>query len=319
MNSSTLRNLGIVLFALIAILIALELTDDDASVTSGAPLFADLRENINDIDTLTIEASGAESIVLSSDGERWVVPARDVFPADMATIRGVLIALADATVLEEKTSNPELYEQLGVGDPNADGSRGVRVTATGGSLSYAVIIGDAHQGSNRYVRIAEEAQSLLIDQNPELPDGIGGWLDDDLVDVDMTDVRSATIRHADGETIQVEKAAREDSGFDVPNIPEGRELSYPTVPNSIAGALSELSFEDVRDASDAEPITVVDVVTFDDVRYSVDVFQDDDATWVTLRGGSLDAHLTGRQFRITEFKANQLTRRWDDLLQAEEE
>ena len=319
MNKSTLRNLAIVLFALIAILIGFELSDDETSVAGGAALFADLRDDINGIDRITIESHGREAVVLLGSSDGWTVPARDDFPANMAKIRELLIALADATVLEEKTANPDLYDRLGVRGPAVEGSRGVRITAAGAGATYSLILGDANQGSNRYVRIAEQAQSLLIDRNPALPDEIGGWLDNELIDVDMSDVRSVTITHADGETIAVEKAAQEDSGFDVPNIPEGRELSYPTVANSVAGALNDLVFEDVRRAVAAEPDVVTEFTTFDEQDYSVDVFQEDDATWIALQGESLAGHLAGQQFRVADFKANQLTRRWDDLLKTVEE
>lgn len=321
MNTRILRNLGIVLFALLMILVALELGDDSAPAAGGSPLFAELKENINAIERIEIERAGEDTVVLENTGDGWSVPARDGFPADIAKIRALLIALADARVLEEKTADPARYGAIGVDDPDGGESRGVRITAAGGGHAYAVVIGDANQGSNRYVRIADQTQSLLVDQNPDLPDDAGGWLDTDLVDVGMTEIKAVTISHADGETIRIEKADAESSGFEVLDIPAGRELSYATVANSVAGALGALGFEDVRAAVDEAPSTVAEFTTFDEREFAVDVFagEEDGETWIAVRGDSLDAHLTGRQFRIESYKANQLTRRWEDLLKPEDE
>ena len=40
-------------------------------------------------------------------GEGWTVSERDNYPADDGKVRKLLIAIADAKVFEEKTSNPE--------------------------------------------------------------------------------------------------------------------------------------------------------------------------------------------------------------------
>ena len=69
------------------------------------------------------------------------------------------------------------------------------------------------------------------------------------------------------------------------------------------------------------PSTVAEFATFDEREFTVDVFagEENDETWIAIRSDSLDAHLTGRQFRIESYKANQLTRRWEDLLKSPEE
>lgn len=359
MNRSTLRNLGIVLFALVAILIGLELNERGTGTTAtGQPLFDDLRARINDIRELEVEAPGSEPVVIRSGEEGWVVGNRNDYPANVAKVREVLLALADARVLEQKTSNPERYEALGVRDPDVEGASGTRLTASGGGESFAVIIGNTAQGSNRYVRVAGEATSLLIDTNPVLPDDIGGWLDSELIDVDTATVREVAIEHADGETIRIAKDRQEDADFAVADLPDGRELSYPTAANSIGGALNDLGLEDVRPAGAAGAATTTTVETFDGLRVTVSVFDDDDeATWIAIdaaaaeaapvpdeetpddeaaaedgaddteteaeaevtpeqRAAQINARVAGREFRIPQYKATQLTRRWDDILAA---
>ena len=356
MNKSTLRNLAIVLFALVAILIALEMGDREADVSSGDLLFDDLKSRINDVTRVTVLRPGAEgatdAVTISNASGTWSVAEREDYPASVAKIRELLIALADARILEQKTSDPERYGQLGVRDPAEADSKGVKVTIVGADFMYAIIIGNAHQGANRYVRIAEEAQSVLIDQNPSLPADAGGWLRRDIVDIDAADVRAATIRYGDGETIRIVKDAPDDSDFRVPDLPDGRELSYPTVANSIGGALNDLQLDDVRRAGAADVATTTEFETFDGLYITLQTIQADDETWIALNAAVAETRLVpdeteadepagadaedqapepaaeaaainervlGWQYRIPEYKANQLTRRWDDILKAEDE
>lgn len=352
MNSSTLRNLGIVLFVLVAILVGLELADRPATVDTGQPLFAELRQRINDIDRVTIERAGTEPTVIARDDDAWSVGNRDGYPADVAKVREVLLALADARVLEQKTADPARYEALGVRDPEIGGSRGVRLTASGPGADFAVVIGDTGQGPNRYVRLAGEATSVLVDANPSLPDSVGGWLDSGIVDVPTSRIREASIVHADGESIRVYKSSAEEADFTVPGIPDGRELSYPSVANSIAGALADLDLEDVRRSDGAEPQGTASFATFDGLEITVDVHPDEDAAWIALTAAArapeaveaaaegdadeaaeappagpgvdpaaeatgINARVAGWQYRVPSFKANQLTRRWEDILEPE--
>ena len=313
MNERTVRNIGIVLFAVIAILIGIEFSSIDRDNTTGRALIPGLEADINAVDRLTISRDGEEQTI-ANDGSGWRVLSRD-YPADVAKLREVLLTFAHASVLEEKTSNPERYALLSVQDPG-EGSESIGVTIAGGDMNHSLIVGKQNQTSYRYVRIEGEATSLLIDRNPEIPEDATGWLDTELVDVATADVREVVISHADGEVLRVARPDAETMDFTATDIPEGRALSYPTVANSIGGALNDLRLEDVRTASGGEAVTTVGFTTFDDRAIDVSVFADGEARWVALAGDGIDAPLVGREFRIPEFRANQLTRRWEDILEA---
>ena len=173
-----------------------------------------------------------------------------------------------------------------------------------------------NQTSYRYVRIEGEATSLLIDRNPDLPEDPSGWLDTQLIDVATADVREVVITHADGEVLRVTRPDAETMDFMAADIPEGRDLSYPTVANSIGGALNGLELEDVRAASGVDAIASVGFSTFDDRNINVSVYAADEVRWIALTGDGVNESLAGREFRIAEFRANQLTRRWEDILEA---
>lgn len=330
MSKRNLKILAAISLALVLILFALQLDNND-SFTNERLLFADLRSDINDIDSLTVTRSGDDGVtVINKQQDSWVIASRENYPADIGKLRALMLALADAKIVESKTSNPELYDQLGLRDPEIEGSKGTRIELHGASREYDLVIGNTAQVGFRYARIAGDPQSWLIDQYPDIPDSAGEWLLRNIVDIKAADIRSATISHPDGEEIRIVKESAEASDFEVTNIPQGRELSYATVTNSITGVLSSLTLDDVRAATDmpAEAVTTT-FETFDGARVTVRTDKSDDENWIALRAtateegvasvAEINARVEGWQFRIPEYKANQLTRRWDDILKAESE
>ena len=326
MNSSTLKLLGIVVALLVVALLVVERRDEGGLAQSGELLFPDLKARLNDVTALRIERYDEEPVIINRDGETWRVAARDGFPADVGKIREVLLAVAEAETLEAKTANPDMHGRLGLHAPGVENSKGTLITASVGDTDYALIFGNLAQTSNRYARRADEDQTWLVNQNPDIPDSAGDWLVSDLVDIASTQVRSVTINHPDGETIHIEKAAEEDANFTVNDVPEGRELSYSTVGNGIAGALNDLDLDDVRRAVESDAAVTTVFETFDDMTVTVRTIKADGENWLSLEadGGpdtaaeSLNALASGWQFRVADYKANLFTRRWDDILAAEE-
>jgi len=408
MNSATLKWLAIATVTLLIVMIAVDRTDKSDTVSGGEYLVPGLKERINDITAIAVRGSGdTESVSITRDGDGWRVKEKDGYSADVGKLRAVLLALADARKLEQKTANPELFAQLGVAGPDAesgaesDGGSGTLIEISGGDLKYAVIIGNVAQSKNRYVRMADNNKGWLIDKNPDLPPNAAGWLAADLLDIDAARIRSVSIRHEDGETLRLEKASAEDSNYSVMDIPEGRELSYATVANGIAGVLKGLTLDDVRRVdpgeladrklddirrSDAAVLQSTSVfTTFDGLEISVRRYQDGDVAWISLTAGfmppavppaapaaageqsdeertseapvadeaaadtttdastdastheaapessdaergvtaeeeanSINARHAGWQYRVPDYKANLLARRWADILKADE-
>lgn len=253
-TSRNVKILAVVVLVLFGILFALNSGERTESPGGGDLLFPELKSRLNDINTVTItDAQGDITLRREADDDgsspagRWIAPDYGGYPVDTGSLRRLLLAIADARKLEQKTSDPGLYERLGVEDPRESGS-GALVTAEGDSAAIALILGDTAQREFRYARIPEQAPSWLISQNPVLPAERAGWLLPEIVDIDASRIESAVIRHADGEVIAIRKANADDVNFEVEDVPEGRELRYPSVANGIAAVLSNLTLEDVRRA-----------------------------------------------------------------------
>jgi hypothetical protein len=330
MNKSSLKILAAIALALVLILFAMQLDNNDLA-TDGGLLLPELKSEINQVSSVTVTRSGDDGeTIISKQDDSWVIASRENYPADVGKLRELLLALADAKIVESKTSNPELYGQLGLRDPEIEGSKGTRIELHGTSREYELIVGNVAQAGFRYVRIAGEPQSWLVDQNPDIPGSAGEWLLRNIIDIKVVEIRSATISHPDGEEIRIIKESAEASDFEVANIPEGRELSYATVTNSITGVLSALTLDDVRTATEmsAQAVTTT-FETFDGSRVTVRTEKSDDESWISLHATAIEedvetiadinARVEGWHFRIPEYKANQLTRRWEDILKAETE
>lgn len=303
MSARTIRFLAVAVVVLFAAvwLLNRERTGD---TTTDALLFPDLKERLDEVTAVRISDTDSELRVVR-EGDRWVVPGKDGYPADTAVLRDLLLGIAEARKIEQKTSDSELYDRLGVQDPEEEGASGVLVQSEGlDDADFALVLGDPVQRDYRYVRVPDESTSWLIDRNPDVPDEAAGWLYSEVADIASSRVQSVTILHGegqtDGQTIGIHKESEDDTNFTVEDIPEGRELSYPSVANSVAAALDNLTLEDVRRAGDeaAEGETATEddngvttattvFTTFDGLEVTVDSTTEDEATWITLSAAAL--------------------------------
>jgi hypothetical protein len=346
MTRKNVQVLAAIVVALVLTILVVETTDDPGSMSEGQPLLPGFSEQANEARHIRVLFPDSDSLAIRREADNWVISARDNYVADLGKLRQLVLALAEARIIEEKTSNPDLYEKLGVDDPEDDGS-GTKVSVSGEGFSYSVILGDAAKGDHRYARLADGQSSYLIDRDPDLSQEIGDWLHPDILDIDSNRVRNVSIQHEDGEKITIEKSAEELTDFTVLDIPEGRDLSYAAVGNGIAGVLSQLKLDDVRKASEDAPLTSVVFDTWDGLQIRATVSTDNEESWVAFTAeetqaesdtespedpdeqalsvdpdesaAEINTRLSGWQYRLPDHKKNLLVRRWEDILKSTDE
>jgi hypothetical protein len=288
------RNVLILLAALV-VLVALALVGQRSRTPAGdggALLVPSLEDALNDIERVTITKANNETVVtLERKPDGWVATNKNGYAADVGKLRQGLRALAEAKILERKTATPELYSHLGVEDVSADKAAGVAIALTAkGKELPTLILGNTEGSKYRYARRAGEAQSYLIDKNPEFPRGVGQWLDAQIIDVRGDRIAQVTITQPDGQVVRISKASKDAANFDVADVPKGRELLYPGVANVIGNSLRELNLEDVEPAAASPPArpTVVEFRTFDGLVVRAEGEKRGDASWISL-AASVDA------------------------------
>ena len=333
MTRKTVHALIAIIVGLVLLLFVMQRVDREEIVVSRDTLLPDLQAVADDLTKIRVARPGGdEGVTLHRKDGQWVVGARDDYPADLAKLKPLIIALAYARNVEEKTSNPDQYDRLGLNDPE-DGGKGTKVVLSAPNVSYSVILGNTAQRDSRYARVSDEATSYLIDRNPDLPDSVGDWLLPDIVDIPAGSVRRVVIAHADEETITIEKTDQEQTDFDIADVPEGRELSYATVGNGVAGAIAGLELDDVRARIEAPVSTTTSFETWDGIELVAEIVAgDDDSDWVSFTAriavtesaageqvAAINERVAGWQYQLPEFKKNLLTRRWDDVLKSQDD
>jgi hypothetical protein len=202
---------------------------------------------LNDVNQVSIvKADERTSVTLKRTDAGWQVGERDDYPADASKVRKLLIDLSELQTVEEKTSNPQHYAQLGVEDVKDPKATGVRVDVAGPKQPQSIIIGKTSGMQSTYVRVAGQPQSYLAKPQISVDGEPANWLDRNLMDVAAARIQEARVHPVSGAPYTVKRDTREQSDFTVPDLPKGRTLSSPTAANSASSALAGLTFDDVR-------------------------------------------------------------------------
>lgn len=343
--------------AVLAITLALvgqrvDRTGSAAGGSVGAALLPDLEAELNSVTEVEIVGAGGEPVATLRRGDDgWSVDELDGYPADIGKIRGALVALAEAKIIEEKTSNADFYDRLGVQPVERDDARGLKVRISTPEHEFPpIVLGDTAGANDRFARRSDESPSFLIDRDPELPTTAARWAVADIIDLPSSRVQRVEIAHADGERLAISKRTRDETSYTVESVPEGRELQYATIANVTGNALGNLRLEAVarREESAGTPAVTSEFWTFDGLVVSVTATLDgDDEPWVSFsarfdadqalsfatdtvaedvadaapsgesaeeEAAGISARLGQWRFRIPEYQYDQMTRRMEDFL-----
>ncbi len=253
MNARSLRVL-IGLTAVIVVLAVVFQNNREGKVqpkTDQSKLFPELMGSINDVATVRVKRQGSEC-TLKRSGESWGLAEKDSYPADVEPLRKALIAVADMTRVEPKTSDTARYAALGVQDPDAEGSTSTLLTLSDGSGKELaqLVVGKPHQGKtgtpgHLYVRRVDDPQSWLVKSDLQVPENCSDWLVKKILEVKRDRIRVVEVAHPDGEIVRVERPTPDSNDFTLANMPAGRELKYATVASAMSSTLEWLNLEDV--------------------------------------------------------------------------
>ncbi|MBM4221536.1 MAG: DUF4340 domain-containing protein [Gammaproteobacteria bacterium] len=306
-------------------------------------LFPELKAQLNEVSSIVVHGPGNQLIAtLKRSDARWIVAERN-YPADLGMIRANLLALAEARIVEEKTSTPELYDRLGVQNIALETARGIQLEIGGTRTPVRIIIGEAADGGSdmSYVRRAAEAQSWLVNGRFNPGRTTGEWLDRQLLDIPATRIQSVSISHPGLDTLRLTKAGPNDADFSIADLPAGREPSYPGVGNTLGTLLAGLQTDDVhgREALGDDPgkPVVARFRCFDGLIVEASAWRTQEGTRMSFlasidpaqaegqadapatdavraEAAAINARLGGWIYTLPGHKTEQFTRRLQDLL-----
>jgi hypothetical protein len=181
---NTRRLLGLLLATLVVVIGAVTLTNQrDARQESAAiALYPTLAKDLNGATNITITKGGTQPAVsLRGQADHWTVAQRDDYPADLGKLRKLLVALSDAKISEQKTSNPASYQAIGVDDPASIGAIGAEIKVTTLGASYSLIVGKP-MGDGNFVRRSGEVISYLVTPAISIDADPRSWIDPKLLE-----------------------------------------------------------------------------------------------------------------------------------------
>jgi hypothetical protein len=258
MNQKTLIGLVIAALAAIAIAIAVNRSNAPRTEASGGEsetyLVPALRDHVNDVDKVVVTGAGGKPVATMTRGTSgWSIAEKNGFAVDTGKLREFLLKLADAKLVEQKTSNKDKYATLGVEDVASADAKGAEVELGGLKQPVKLVVGNANPHGGTFVRRAGEAESWLASGSINLDKKVENWLRKDVADVAANRVASVTITRPDGKTVRIAKDAEGDANFRLADVPKGREPASEFTINGVAGTLAGLRFDDVVPAKDAAP------------------------------------------------------------------
>ena len=282
---------SLILIALAALLAAVaaiwvsSLRAPESASASPGPLAPGLSEVLDEVNQVRLVAAGDEILATLERGEDgWGLVEKHGYPIDLGKLRSLLSAFVSTQRVEGKTTVPGRYPQLGVEDVSNPDARGVRVDITTPQRTFSVIIGDNPvRGSGTYVRIADQAQSWLVDKSIAVERKPANWLVKQIIDVGANRVHAVSITPVAGPAFGLIRSdADADSDFALQGVPRGREVAANYEREALAGLLSGLTFEDVFAASEqaAPEQTRVALFSLDDGRrVRIESWQNDGRTY----------------------------------------
>jgi hypothetical protein len=265
--------------ALVAVALQVRKTDRVVDLQSYKLLSDEQLEVLAASQTITLQRGEQRVELVSKDG-RWLVANSDDFPVMQPRLAALLLALRGAQVQEEKTSNPEYHQRLGL---SADSEPPVlQVTLDTGDSKLGLLYGNS-VGQGQLLRLVDTDQVLLINRPLNISVNSHDWLDLQVSSIGLEQVAKATWQYADGETLALEKAEQGDYNFRLAGqaAAEGQERKL----NSTVLALANLRAQDVslRSAlSLPQPSLSMQLSTWAGSQLNASLYQIDNQYWLTI-------------------------------------
>ncbi|MEI9989300.1 MAG: DUF4340 domain-containing protein [Rhizomicrobium sp.] len=282
--------------------------------------------------------SGAFDVVLGPE-KGWVVRQRNDYPASIELVHRTLVGLGALRTIEPKTARPDWLHFLNLDTPPQGDGVLIAVSDDKGRPLGAVIagksedIGDATGATGLFVRRPGENQSWLARSVMDPRPAISDWLDKHVMDVDRASIREVDADPTDGPSFVVSRARPSDPDFTLADIPAGKAVSDPTVPDGVASAVVDFGFDDVRparelDFNDPAKASRLVTKTFDGLVVTVHVVQTGADYWAQVsaealapstqdaakEAAAINAHASGWAYKLPAFKGQLFMTTLDSLL-----
>jgi len=301
----------------------------------GGMLLPTLAGELNSVTALSVRrGSPTPTVTLRLQAGRWTVAERGDYPADVSKLRKLLLALSEAKIVEEKTSNPASFPIIGVDDPSVPGASGAEISVTAKDAKHTVIVGKPVGGGN-FARRGGENTSYSVEPAISFETEPKYWIDSKLLDVAPATIQIIQVKPAAGAayTVRREAAAAAASAagakaplkaasgatFTLEGVPPGRMAADAAALAPSPTAYGGLTVDDVAPASgiDFNNGTVLTLTLSDGNTITLTGAVVGDKHWIQVQSGKdtdLDAKTAGRAYEIAGYRYDAIFRPLEQLL-----
>ena len=244
------RFIVLLVAALVAITAALYLSTQRNVVREvhGLPLLPALASKLDSVTSLSVlKGSTTPSVTVHKQGEQWTVAERANYPADVAKLHKLLLALSDAKIREEKTSDPANYSIIGVEDPTKPGATGAQIELLAKDAKLDVIVGKPIDQGN-FVRRAGEKSSYIVEPGISFEAEPRFWIDTRLLNFSADKIQSIQFKPDTGSTYTVRRVSEP-----TPKPDDGKKAARNTAGAPAAAAAPAAAGAPAPAATPAEP------------------------------------------------------------------
>lgn len=248
---------------------------------SGALALPGFAARVELIDRVEVLGAGATTLVLiEKSGGTWRMPDRDGWPANQREVGSALFRLGQAKRIEAKTADPARHARLGVEDVAAPDANGTQLRLSGGEGEpVRITVGNNHPSlGGSYVRLGDEPQAWLLDEDIAPARSAPDWLDRRLLDVPMARIDAIRVTPADGRAFSL---ARVDDRFSIDGLSPSA-MANADAGNTTGGFTDQLALDDVAKDAGAVATQTALFEGFDGLRITVAAWRQDGGTWARL-------------------------------------
>ncbi len=300
---------------------------EQQAYNGGKLMFPDLAPKLQNAARIEIAHQGKITAIVKH-GDTWGLEDRGGYVVQPSKLRGMLTALTELRLVEQRTSDPAQFIRLGLEDPNekTGTSNLLRVLDASGKPIVALIVGHRRvrtQGNvpeQVYVRRPDENQtwlaegSLQVDADPQL------WLERDIMNIDHSRIATVAVTHGE-ETLELAR----DGAKLVMKVPADHPPLDDYKVDDVDRGLELLTFEDVQ--TDKQPvgdkIGQSVYTTSDGLAVTATVFKGEKDIWARFsatgsdktkdEANKLNARLAGWTYQLGAWKQKALVPSLDDL------
>ncbi len=306
----------------------------------GEPTFEGMKTGVNDASTLSF-TKGNDSVTLVRGDDGWRIEERSGFLADTGKVRAFLRGVARSERREPKTSNPERFDRIGLGDDALK----VSLRGAAGTSLLTFDMGDRSEvtadRSLTYIFQSGDTRSWLVTALTEAEARPIWWLPGTLLDLNAErfsrlEMGGAVLNRAIGET-----------GFTLEDLTESDQPKASWQLSEPARLIARLGYDDVIQLGNplSEPVATVRAVTHDGLALKLSLYAMEGGTWAQLsaafdgavqndgadgelptapadgaaEAASISAKALGWFFKLADYDAQVLMRKRPDFIEPAED